>query len=100
MLIHILELLCIGSFSCPYLHPASAAADSACVVKGFPFFGKPHLLLCGAIIRPSLHFVEGRHRWLALTQPWLQLIVEAFSIVCARSRGCVVVFERSLAQSL
>ncbi len=46
------------------------------------------------------YFVEGRRRWLALTQPWLQLIVEEISTVYARSCGCVDVSVRSPVQRL
>ncbi len=52
------------------------------------------------IIRESFHFVDGRLRWLALAQPWLQFIVEEIliklsqlAVVAASSSLCAVVLR-------
>ena len=52
------------------------------------------------IIRESFHFVDGRLRWLALAQPWLQFIVEEFliklsqlAVVAASSSLCAVLLR-------
>jgi hypothetical protein len=52
------------------------------------------------IIRESFHFVDGRLRWLALAQPWLQFIVEEIliklsqlAVVAASSSLCAVLLR-------